>query len=230
MNQKPVWQSDAFIILFLVLFFPVGLILMWMYSSWKKWAKVLITIFFTIGALPIIFIWTLLFGIQGYSFINNTINPRTVDESALYNCQPMNAEWGRCTNSKYGFSFEYPAHWHYVDLRPEGIGFSPQAENIVDNFVISLGSPGEWDTEEDARDFALDPGFLNNKETITINGLTAGKDYSGFDDGIFAIVTIVDGNTTYQFRATPDKAKKLNVSMDELEAIFTQMTNSFEKE
>lgn len=153
-NNIPIWKNPAFIVLALVIFWPAGLFLMWKYAPWRKWVKGLLTFFFLLAALPILLIWGLLFGLKGYSLINNTLNPRVVNQSKLYSCQPVNTEWAKCTNTKYNFSFEYPANWNYIDLRPEGIGFSPTDKNLIDNFIISMGSPHEWDTEVDAMKFA----------------------------------------------------------------------------
>ena len=44
------YQTTWFTILCLILFFPLGLVLMWMYKkNWKTWVKVLVTVFFSIS-------------------------------------------------------------------------------------------------------------------------------------------------------------------------------------
>lgn len=46
-NPKKKWyQSNFWIIFFLIVFFPVGLYLMWRYSNWNKVVKAIITAFF----------------------------------------------------------------------------------------------------------------------------------------------------------------------------------------
>jgi len=232
-SSKPIWQSNAFIILSLVIFWPIGIFLMWKYSPWRKWVKGLLTAFFLIGAIPLLFIWFLLFGLKGYSFINNLLNPRTVNQSKIYNCVVLNSEWGKCTNTKYNFSFEYPAKWNYIDLRPEGIGFSPSDKNIIDSFVISMGSPSEWKSEEEVKKFSKGNLGLSSRQQTLIDGLFATKDYKAFsENGIVATAVIVDGRTTYQFMSLPDNLKKTGVSMTntELQSIFDHMTDSFVKE
>lgn len=229
-NQKSFWKTDAFIILALVVFWPIGLFLAWKYTSWRKWVKGLLTAFFLIGAIPLLFIWSLLFGLKGYSFISNITNPRVVNQSKLYNCVTLNSEWGKCTNTKYNFSFEYPVKWSYIDLRPEGIGFSPSDKNIIDNFVISIGSPSEWKSEEEAKKFAKGYSGLSSRQETTIGGLYATKDYKAFsDNGIVANAVIVEGRTTYQFMSLPDNLKKtgFDLSNSELQTIFDHMANSF---
>lgn len=231
--QKPIWETDAFVVLALVIFWPVGLFLMWKYAPWRKWIKGLLTFFFILGALPILLIWGLLFGLKGYSLVDNALNPRVANQSKLYNCQPVTTEWARCTNTKYNFSFEYPANWNYIDLTPEGIGFSPANENLVENFVISMGSPHKWDTEEDAKDFAKGISGISNKQEATLDGLYATKDYDALTgDGIIAKVVIVDGNMTYQFMTIPDKLKEANFTLtkSELQVVFEHMADSFRKE
>jgi len=229
-NQKSFWKTDAFIILALVVFWPIGLFLVWKYASWRKWVKGLLTAFFLISAIPLLFIWSLLFGLKGYSFISNITNPRVANQSKLYNCFALNSEWGRCTNTKYNFSFEYPVKWNYIDLRPEGIGFSPSDKNMVDNFVISMGSPSESKSEEEAKKFAKGYSGLSSRQEIIINGLYATKDYKAFsDNGIIASAVIVDGKTIYQFMCLPDNLKKTGITLNsnELQTIFDHMVNSF---
>ena len=231
-NQpKPIWQSNIFVILTLVIFWPVGMFLMWKYTSWRNWTKGLLTAFFLIGAIPILFIWSLLFGLKSYSFINNLVNPRVVNQSKLYNCVSLNSEWGRCTNIKYNFSFDYPVQWNYIDLRPEGIGFSPSNENLQDNYIISLGSPSDWENEDKARQFAKGYFGVSQRQETTINGLYAAKDYKTIFDGELSLTAvIVDGKTTYQFMSHFYKLKEKGVSLtnEELQLIFDRMANSFE--
>lgn len=231
---KPFWQTNAFTVLALAIFWPIGLLLMWKYTPWRKWVKSLLTIFFLIGAIPLLFIWTLLFGLKGYSFIKNKTNPHVANQSKQYNCVALNSEWGKCTNTKYNFSFEYPVKWNYVDLRPEGIGFSPSNKDIDNNFVISMGSPSEWKTEEKAKKFAKGfSGLSSPRQETMIDGLFATKDYKAFtDNGIIASAVIVDGKKTYQFMSIPDELKKagITLSKNELQAIFDHMASSFVKE
>ena len=42
------YEKDWFIILMLIVFFPVGLFLMWKYSKWHKTAKIIISVFFAV--------------------------------------------------------------------------------------------------------------------------------------------------------------------------------------
>lgn len=227
---KSFWQTNAFIVLALVVFWPIGLFLMWKYTAWRKWVKGVLTFFFILGAIPILFIWGLFFGLKGFSFVNNIVNPRTVNQSNLYVCNPLNSQWDKCANTKYKFSFEYPASWSYIDLRPEGIGFAPTDEGIQDNFVISMGSPHEWDTEEDALRFARGSFGISQRDETTIDGMFATKNYKAFtDNGIVASVVIVDDKTTYQFMSLPDKAGD-SLTKTELQTIFDHMANSFDKE
>lgn len=230
--SKPIWQSDAFTILALLVFWPIGVFLMWKYASWRKWVKSLLTAFLLLGLVPLLLIWSLLLGLKGSSFISSLVHPRAVNQSKLYNCVSLNSEWGKCTNTKYNFSFEYPVKWNYIDLRPEGIGFSPSNKDVLDNFVISMGSPAEWESEEEAKKFAKGYSGLSSRQETTINGLYATKDYKAFTDNGIAVAVIVEGKTTYQFTILPDKLKKTGVtsSGNELQLIFDHMVSSFVKE
>ena len=42
------YEKDWFIVLMLIVFFPVGLFLMWKYSKWHKTAKIIISVFFAV--------------------------------------------------------------------------------------------------------------------------------------------------------------------------------------
>lgn len=231
--SKPFWQRDFFVTLVLLVFWPVGIFLMWKYASWRNWAKGVLTAFFLIGAIPIFFIWTLVFGLKGYSFVRNIANPRVVNQSNLYTCKPVNSNWGKCVSTKYGFSFEYPAGWSFIDLRPEGIGFSPVSTDIQDNFVISMEPSTDWKTSDQAKQFA--DGFLGptSRQVTTIDGLYATKDYKAFTDSnsLFGNVVIVDGTTTYQFMSTPANLKKVGSTLNnsELQTILDHMAGSFVK-
>ena len=44
MSQSRFYEKTWFIILALLLFWPLGLILMWLYSSWSKPVKIIVTI------------------------------------------------------------------------------------------------------------------------------------------------------------------------------------------
>lgn len=58
MQQKEKWyQKTIWIVILLIVFFPVGLFLMWKYSDWGKWMKIGLTVF-----LALTFISTLLDG------------------------------------------------------------------------------------------------------------------------------------------------------------------------
>lgn len=234
--SKPIYQRNIFIILALVIFWPVGLFLMWKYAPWKKLVKSLLTFFFLLGALPILFIWTFVFGLKGYSFVNNILHPRTVNQSQLYTCAPINLEWSRCRNTKYNFSFEYPADWNYIDLRPKGIGFSPSNKNLKanknlkDDFIISFSHRSDWKSEKKAKEFAKGYFETSQRQETRIGGLYATKDYKTLSDGELNLVAvIVDGKTTYQFMSHFYKLKEKGVSSsnEELQSIFDHMVNSF---
>src|SRR3989344_1715372 len=185
---------------------------MWRYTAWKGWIKGLLTFFFVLGAIPLLLIWTLIFGLKGYSFVDSIANPKIINQSKLYNCQPTNSEWGKCINSKYGFSFEYPSKWSYVDLKPEGIGFAPSSEDLKDSFVIAFASPRSEDSEEKAKEFAK---FREGKD-ININGLYANEKESSINGSPFATyVMIASGKNLFDFNLLFDNANKSGLTNEE---------------
>lgn len=54
-TEKKFYQRDWFIVLMLIVFFPVGIFLMWKYTSWKKVAKIIVTVIFSLILLSAIF-------------------------------------------------------------------------------------------------------------------------------------------------------------------------------
>lgn len=226
-KQKPFWQTDVFVVLALVIFWPAGLFLMWKYAGWKGWVKGVLTFFFVLGAIPSLLIWSLILGLKGYLFIDNFTIPKVINQSQLYNCAPINSEWGKCTNSKYGFSFEYPASWNYIDKKPEGIGFGPSEESIRDSFVIAVGSPEHADTEEKAKETAR---FAGGDE-ININSLYATEKETSLNNSPFSsTVKIVHGTNVSNLTLLFGEAKKANLTYDEIKTIFKHMINSFKIE
>ena len=51
MEETKIYQKTWFIILMLIIFFPVGLFLMWRYSSWNKVVKILVSAVFAIALI-----------------------------------------------------------------------------------------------------------------------------------------------------------------------------------
>ena len=54
-TDMKVYEKTWFIILMLVIFFPVGLFLMWKYSGWNKVVKIVITVIFALGLIMTVF-------------------------------------------------------------------------------------------------------------------------------------------------------------------------------
>lgn len=75
MNDKKMYEKSWFVILMLVLFFPVGLYLMWKYTEWKKFIKVIISTIFALYVLMII-----LGGTMNQSEISNIDEKAQVSE------------------------------------------------------------------------------------------------------------------------------------------------------
>lgn len=51
MEQKKWYQKTGWIIALLILFFPIGLFLMWKYANWNKIIKIIITVLFALSLI-----------------------------------------------------------------------------------------------------------------------------------------------------------------------------------
>lgn len=47
-TEKKWYQKNIWIIVLLILFFPLGLFLMWKYANWKKFIKIIVSVFFAL--------------------------------------------------------------------------------------------------------------------------------------------------------------------------------------
>lgn len=54
--KAPFYKKTWFIILSLILFFPLGLVLMWMYTNWTKMVKTVVTAIILLVGVPTVFI------------------------------------------------------------------------------------------------------------------------------------------------------------------------------
>lgn len=232
--SKPIWKTDVFIVLAIVVFWPIGLILMWKYASWRKLIKGLVSFFLLLGIIPLILIWGLIFGIKGYQSINNTLNLKVANKSIKYKCEPIDSTWEKCLNSKYKISFEYPLSWNYIDFnnQDEEIGFTPLAKDIRDNIVIYFSIYTIWESEDKARQF-VDGFGIGNRQKISISGFYATKEELYYKNKLGKLfVAILDGKKHYQFDAFVSKLKEKGIVMndEEFKLIFYKMANSFRKE
>lgn len=226
-KQKPIWQTDAFIVLVLVLFWPVGLFLMWKYALWRKWVKGCLTTLFLIGALPILIIWSIVFGLKGLVFVQDVYDSLPfVKKLETYSCYNLNEQWNQCRNLKYNATFEYPSHWSYVLLRPNGIGFSDGPTTSKESYSIAFSSPHEYDLE---RAKQILPTLTGNKVT-TVNGMWAIRQEPQTYDIIGPKVSVVHDNVMYDFEVWKERLEKRNYSSQELKVfneIFEHMVHSF---
>lgn len=55
MENKKSTLSNGIVIALLVLFFPVGLYLMWAKTNWNKVAKIVVSLFFAVGVFAVVF-------------------------------------------------------------------------------------------------------------------------------------------------------------------------------
>lgn len=71
-KPKKIYQKNWFIILMLIVFFPVGLFLMWKHSNWNIVIKIIISMFFAIMCI--------------YSWLNptDTVQPKTTTTATTH--------------------------------------------------------------------------------------------------------------------------------------------------
>ena len=85
--NRPWWQQEAAIVLALVLVFPLGVFLMWLYAPWQKRSKWILT---GVAALAAIVIFSIAF-------------PETDGNSDL---SPSNPTWENAPRSDFGFNYK----------------------------------------------------------------------------------------------------------------------------
>ena len=221
------WKTDGCALLFIIVFWPVGLFLMWKYSSWKKWVKVLVTILYT----PTIAFLSLIFGLyvlsSGWLAVEDIINPVVINQASGYTCTQNDTEWGKCTNIKKSISFEYPLSWNYVTLSEGGdMEFSPNKDDLKNtNGIVNVGI-FDWENEAMAQDFMAKFG----DQQITVNGISGTTKVQKGKYNIYDFATcLVSGKTTYTFEILlthPD----VGIHEADLQTVFQHMVNSFKIE
>lgn len=223
-TEKRWYEKDFYIIIAFFFFYPLGLFMMWKYSTWKKWVKVFLTTCFVIGLLPLILIWSLIFSIK----VKNTINPGNLNTSQAYSCTQVNTEWSKCKNIQYGFSFEYPARWNYMDFNETDLLIGT-GTNLKDNYIFSVEAY-QWRDNEAAKNFAK--GFFGSRAATNINGLFATLDHEVLSDGGLSwFFTAVEGNNTYTIKTSFGiKTDTTGLNSKDLQVIFDHMANSVKKE
>lgn len=89
-KPKKIYQKNWFIILMLIVFFPVGLFLMWKHSNWNIVIKIIISMFFAIMCI--------------YSWLNptDTVQPKTTTTATTH--QEKNNK--KILNTSYEFGFK----------------------------------------------------------------------------------------------------------------------------
>ncbi|MFZ5366508.1 MAG: hypothetical protein ACOZBZ_04480 [Patescibacteria group bacterium] len=228
-DTKPVWQSDAFIILTLLLFWPVGLFLMWKYGPWRKLVKWLLTVFFTLAWWPVILIFLFIVFLKGVGVANKAYYslPMVKKNTDIFSCSAVTQPWGKCKNTEVGFSFEYPADWYYKVVNPpKDIVFSDKQEKLEEAYIISLYHDF-YDTEERAKR----KEDVNDKELV-VNGLWATR-HDVRSSGIYASrVKILYNRTLYTFQImlTPGLGGRQysETELKNFDSIFDHMWNSFQ--
>jgi len=94
-EKQPYWRRESSIIFFLVIFWPVGVILMWKYAKWRRWAKELITFLLLLGILPTVFLWSTYGLVRGFQIYDNIFNRAPLNKSKAYECKTLNNDWSK---------------------------------------------------------------------------------------------------------------------------------------
>lgn len=219
-QQSPFWKTDAFIVLALIIFWPVGLFLMWKYAPWRRWVKILLSLFFSISfVLPIIFLlfFTVFFSNQlqkrsSFGPPNSSVTTQTSTKSKVYNFENLGNGYTRVTSQKYKFSFEFPSDLRYFppigQEQPgvsESIGFQTEKRFKNDNsasFAINFAPSTAGNPCQEYK-------TLSNWSPTTINGLKVVK--SGKPDNQTIIVCENSNNYSFSYHGayTPKKGSAL---------------------
>jgi len=224
-NQKPLWKTDAFVLL-LVVFWPVGLFLMWKYTTWRKRVKILLTLFFsaTIVVPIIVVIFMSLFVSSQVQKRSSFGTPppsssltQTPEQSKVYYFQDFGNGYTKVTSTKYTFTFEFPSDLKYYPSfgEPqagvlESIGFQTEKRQRNDNsasFVISFAPSTTGNPCESYKS-------LSNWSSTTVNGLGAVK--SGTPENQTIIACSGGYNYSFSYRAAYTPNKEGELTPDEL--------------
>lgn len=93
-DKTPSVFQTLLTIFFLIIFFPIGVILLWAWMPWKTWIKTLITL---IGCLPIAFVgFLLIFWLIAASQTNNIS-----DDPCIRDCMVTGIDQETCVNTCY---------------------------------------------------------------------------------------------------------------------------------
>lgn len=207
-SEKPFWQTDAFIVLLLVFFWPAGLILMWKYASWRKRIKTLLTLFFSASiVVPVIvfLFFAALFSNQiqkrnefGVPPSKSDLTTQAPTNSKVYYFEDLGNGYTSVTSPKYKFSFEFPSDLKYYppfgegqDGIAESIGFHTEKRLKNDSsssFFINFSPSTTGNPCESYKS-------LSNWSQTTVGGLPAVK--SGTPDD--QTIIVCGGGYNYSF-------------------------------
>ena len=87
--RKPWWQQEGTIILALVLVFPLGVFLMWLYAPWQRRSKWILTGVAALAAIVILVIAT----------------PEKESNAGLSSAHPTDSAWESAPRSDFGFNY-----------------------------------------------------------------------------------------------------------------------------
>lgn len=239
-SGKPFWQTSAFVVLALVVFWPIGLLLMWKYASWRRRVKTLLTLLFsaTIVVPIIVSIFMSLF-VAGNVQKRSSFGPppssssltQTPEQSTVYYFEDLGNGYTKVTSPKYTFTFEFPSDLKYYPPfgEPqagvlESIGFQTekrQRNDVSASFVISFAPSTTGNPCESYKP-------LSNWSSTTVNGLQAVK--SGTPDNQTIIVCSEGYNYSLSYRGSYTPKKEGVLTLDELakeRAAYDHILQSF---
>lgn len=110
-------SNKLFIFLNIIFAWPFGMVLMWKYTAWNIFTKLLITgitgVIILLLLTPGTYLWS---GITKSS-VEKKINPpdqQSIKFAPEYEFQTLNNKLTKVQNSKYNFSFEIPNDYHQI--------------------------------------------------------------------------------------------------------------------
>ena len=184
------YEKDWFIVLMLIVFFPVGLFLMWKYSKWHKTAKIIISVFFAV-----MFIFH-----DGSKESKNieTKNTTNTEVERVAESKETNIEKETTKTSEDKVEDNVPTE--YKNALKTAKSYDKTSHMSKQGLYNQLTSEFEQFTPEEAQ-YAVDNVNANWKE----NALKTAKDYQEYGD--MSTSAIYDQLTCEFEQFTPEEAQ-----------------------
>ena len=183
------YEKDWFIVLMLIVFFPVGLFLMWKYSKWHKTAKIIISVFFAV-----------MFIFHDGSTESKNVETKNTNAEVETAVETKDANVEKETTKTSEDKVEDNVPTEYKNALKTAKSYDKTAHMSKQGLYDQLTSEFEQFTPEAAQ-YAIDNVNANWKE----NALKTAKDYQEYGD--MSTSAIYDQLTCEFEQFTPEEAQ-----------------------